>query len=859
MAEQEFNPFATPAQPGAAEEGAGQEGGDADGDELMDGLGEIDDAGNGADLGEQGAGAEAGEQGAAVNAGEDEDYAGNADDDDAAGPSGPVVRAPTAGERRDKSQPINKTFRVPKFMVAVVFEPLDLVPTKYAGTQLCLNGDGLVPLNERKHMVQTVISERNIAHGGVRTNFPQRARKWTKDTAAKLRVATCLAVKLPNKTNRRDEVTIYEIDSPVVRAPKPWMLLDDKEHAPMILIDGAPVFSTKGGLQPDGNFSANTRRDVLHLFRTLARQVEHDATKSLKTATREKLTPLQDGTLEAECLGFRVLGWAGTPAAVQQNMIMREPPRIALTTGNVHLANKLIELSKANLLRFESCPITVNLATEAPELHTCGTFVLALPAATAQLPLPTILKEVARNPAEVTLVYHQCSYSHGQSPPDGDVLHLLIKKEKVAAWEAAMKPAAPGVRYSCGETLHLSMQVADHTASLWRVRPPASLTPKALQNFSPAGCRRHRLQAYFEHKSSKCPGTDWKPRTSGEADADASAASLAGQQPGSAASSRGRGRGGAAANAGRGRGSKRDQEEADPRETFFPKEAKRPRVLQPFVPPTAPPAPAWGGSSATPTDLFAVVAGVPAASWPPLQLGIDSAAVTSAAPALSSNDTRGRNSRGRGTRGRGGPTAGAEDTLRWSLGALSPAALFDGLGPCLPRALQALSHPELPRATKAVDAQHPQGTPVYDHQGRFIPEKFEEVCAGPLLFTQFDLDRDGALTAQELVNLAYSKRNIADPVGWVSQMMEWGFLFWIAAENGKVPKESVRKAYDGTLFFEIEDRVKQERAAASERGWLDSLRSWGAGLFEWFSSVRDWAAAVWGARRGDAAPKKKAE
>eukprot|EP00741_Cyanophora_paradoxa_P023960 tig00021692_g23136.t1 len=690
MAEQEFNPFATPAQPGAAEEGAGQEGGDADGDELMDGLGEIDDAGNGADLGEQGAGAEAGEQGAAVNAGEDEDYAGDADDDDAAGPSGPVVRAPTGGERRDKSQPINKTFRVPKFMVAVVFEPLDLVPTKYAGTQLCLNGDGLVPLNERKHMVQTVISERNIAHGGVRTNFPSKgcvavlatpdvmtdvtyakARKWTKDTAAKLRVATCLAVKLQNKTNRRDEVTIYQIDSPVVRAPKPWMLLDDKEHAPMILIDGAPVFSTKGGLQPDGNFSANTRRDVLHLFRTLARQVEHDATKSLKTATREKLTPLQDGTLEAECLGFRVLGWAGTPAAVQQNMIMREPPRIALTTGNVHLANKLIELSKANLLRFESCPITVNLATEAPELHTCGTFVLALHAATAQLPLPTILKEVARNPAEVTLVYHQCSYSHGQSPPDGDVLHLLIKKEKVAAWEAAMKPAAPGVRYSCGETLHLSMQVADHTASLWRVRPPASLTPKALQNFSPAGCRRHRLQAYFEHKSSKCPGTDWKPRTSGKADAEASAASLAGQQPGSAASSRGRGRGGAAANAGRGRRSKR-QEEADPRETFFPKEAKRPRVLQPFVPPTAPPAPAWGGSSATPTDLLAVVAGVPAASWPPLQLGIDSAAVTSAALALSSNDTRGRNSRGRGTRGRGGPHGGRGEHTRVEVAAPQP-------------------------------------------------------------------------------------------------------------------------------------------------------------------------------------------
>eukprot|EP00741_Cyanophora_paradoxa_P004490 tig00000806_g4359.t1 len=640
MAEQEFNPFATPAQPGAAEEGAGQEGGDADGDELMDGLGEIDDAGNGADLGEQGAGAEAGEQGAAVNAGEDEDYAGDADDDDAAGPSGPVVRAPTAGERRDKSQPINKTFRVPKFMVAVVFEPLDLVPTKYAGTQLCLNGDGLVPLNERKHMVQTVISERNIAHGGVRTNFPSKgcvavlatpdvmtdvtyakARKWTKDTAAKLRVATCLAVKLPNKTNRRDEVTIYQIDSPVVRAPKPWMLLDDKEHAPMILIDGAPVFSTKGGLQPDGNFSANTRRDVLHLFRTLARQVEHDATKSLKTATREKLTPLQDGTLEAECLGFRVLGWAGTPAAVQQNMIMREPPRIALTTGNVHLANKLIELSKANLLRFESCPITVNLATEAPS---------STPAA----PLFWLCTRRQRN-SRCPPSSRKC---HGQSPPDGDVLHLLIKKEKVAAWEAAMKPAAPGVRYSCGETLHLSMQVADHTASLWRVRPPASLTPKALQNFSPAGCRRHRLQAYFEHKSSKCPGTDWKPRTSGEADAEASAASLAGQQPGSAASSRGRGRGGAAANAGRGRGSKRDQEEADPARLSSP---RRPSAL-----------------GATPTDLFAVVAGVPAASWPPLQLGIDSAAVTSAAPALSSNDTRGRNSRGRGTRGRGGPHGG---------------------------------------------------------------------------------------------------------------------------------------------------------------------------------------------------------
>lgn len=48
-------------------------------------------------------------------------------------------------------------------------------------------------------------------------------------------------------------------------------------------------------------------------------------------------------------------------------------------------------------------------------------------------------------------------------------------------------------------------------------------------------------------------------------------------------------------------------------------------------------------------------------------------------------------------------------------------------------------------------------------------------------------------------------RNVADPFGWFAAVLEWGFLWLLAAQNGRVSGEAIRAQYDGSLFYAIEE------------------------------------------------------
>lgn len=49
---------------------------------------------------------------------------------------------------------------------------------------------------------------------------------------------------------------------------------------------------------------------------------------------------------------------------------------------------------------------------------------------------------------------------------------------------------------------------------------------------------------------------------------------------------------------------------------------------------------------------------------------------------------------------------------------------------------------------------------MYDTEGRFVPEKFEE------LFTKYDREAKGGLSWNDIQNLILGNMNIMDPVGW---------------------------------------------------------------------------------------------
>jgi len=93
--------------------------------------------------------------------------------------------------------------------------------------------------------------------------------------------------------------------------------------------------------------------------------------------------------------------------------------------------------------------------------------------------------------------------------------------------------------------------------------------------------------------------------------------------------------------------------------------------------------------------------------------------------------------------------------------------------------------------------KHGSDSNTYDHQGRFVPQHFED------MFTKYAQGRD-YFTFWDLVHMWNGQRCIVDPIGWGGAFFEWlatYLMLW--PEDGKMRKEDMRGVYDGSIFYTI--------------------------------------------------------
>ncbi|KAF5675253.1 hypothetical protein FDENT_9807 [Fusarium denticulatum] len=103
-------------------------------------------------------------------------------------------------------------------------------------------------------------------------------------------------------------------------------------------------------------------------------------------------------------------------------------------------------------------------------------------------------------------------------------------------------------------------------------------------------------------------------------------------------------------------------------------------------------------------------------------------------------------------------------------------------------------------------AKHGSDTGIFDFDGNFSPERFEQ------MLQRFDTSGDGGLTADDLWRLWAKDRCAADPAGWTFAFMEWWTTYVLLQEDGIVKRDDLRACYDGSLFW----RIKDDRERSSE-------------------------------------------
>jgi peroxygenase len=99
--------------------------------------------------------------------------------------------------------------------------------------------------------------------------------------------------------------------------------------------------------------------------------------------------------------------------------------------------------------------------------------------------------------------------------------------------------------------------------------------------------------------------------------------------------------------------------------------------------------------------------------------------------------------------------------------------------------------------------KHGSDSEAYDTEGRYVPQKFEEI------FSKYDKGNKGGLDIYDLGRMIRGNANANDIFGTSAAVLEWGTLYLLCAQNGIVSKEDARTCLDGTLFYrmaETEDK-----------------------------------------------------
>ncbi|TVU47891.1 hypothetical protein EJB05_07507 [Eragrostis curvula] len=99
--------------------------------------------------------------------------------------------------------------------------------------------------------------------------------------------------------------------------------------------------------------------------------------------------------------------------------------------------------------------------------------------------------------------------------------------------------------------------------------------------------------------------------------------------------------------------------------------------------------------------------------------------------------------------------------------------------------------------------KHGSDSEAYDTEGRFDPSKFDAI------FSKYGLTHPNALTREELISMLKGNRNMYDFIGWVAAAGEWLLLYSVAKDkDGLLQRETVRGAFDGSLFERLQDNKK---------------------------------------------------
>jgi len=105
--------------------------------------------------------------------------------------------------------------------------------------------------------------------------------------------------------------------------------------------------------------------------------------------------------------------------------------------------------------------------------------------------------------------------------------------------------------------------------------------------------------------------------------------------------------------------------------------------------------------------------------------------------------------------------------------------------------------------------KHGSDSGVYDGEGRFVPQHFENI------FAKYADGRD-YVTGWDIVNLWNGNKMLVDPIGWGAAFFEWlatYLMLW--PEDGRIMKEDIRGIYDGSIFYTIAARRTTGRPAST--------------------------------------------
>ncbi|TPX47035.1 plant seed peroxygenase [Synchytrium endobioticum] len=130
--------------------------------------------------------------------------------------------------------------------------------------------------------------------------------------------------------------------------------------------------------------------------------------------------------------------------------------------------------------------------------------------------------------------------------------------------------------------------------------------------------------------------------------------------------------------------------------------------------------------------------------------------------------------------------------------------------------------------------KHGSDSDIYDTEGRFRPQQFEE------LFSRFAKKDSSKLYLNELLHFLRRHQRPMDFFGRVATFLEWITLWLLCGEGhgwtSYITKENVRRQYDGTLFYEM---AEKEAAIRRKKGKGQKNEALKSAIYQSAEAVQD--------------------